>query len=82
VLDEHGITEVVHLAAVVSTCASDSVTASAVNCVGTANVLEECRHRAIRWVVLASTVAIYGEGSGAVAETVSVSADREEGRRP
>ncbi|WP_432422431.1 NAD-dependent epimerase/dehydratase family protein [Rhodococcus opacus] len=80
---EHGITEVVRLAAAVSmTCASDPVTATAVNCVGTANVLEECRNRAISRVVLGSTVAIYGDDSGAVRRPCLYRPTTGKGRRP
>jgi UDP-glucuronate 4-epimerase len=73
VLDEHGITHVIHLAALqVPFCRADPPLGARVNVVGTVNVLEAVARRAERMgpVVYASSVAAYDaldEGSGAAA---------------
>jgi UDP-glucuronate 4-epimerase len=62
-LDEHGITRVVHLAALqVPFCRENPPLGAAVNVVGTANVFEAVRRRAERipGVVYASSAAVYG----------------------
>jgi UDP-glucuronate 4-epimerase len=64
VLDEHEITNVIHLAALqVPFVRADPVQGARVNVVGTVNVLEAVRRRADRVgpVVYASSIAAYGE---------------------
>jgi nucleoside-diphosphate-sugar epimerase len=67
VIDEQGITRVIHLAALqVPFCRADPPLGAAVNVVGTVNVLEAAR----RWrdriphVVYASSIAVYGAPDG------------------
>jgi UDP-glucuronate 4-epimerase len=64
VLDEHGVTRVIHLAALqVPFVRADPVLGARVNVVGTANVLEAVRRRVARIggaVVYASSIAAYG----------------------
>jgi nucleoside-diphosphate-sugar epimerase len=65
VLDEHAITNVIHLAALqVPFVRADPVLGARVNVVGTVNVLEAVRRRADRIgpVVYASSIAVYGAG--------------------
>jgi UDP-glucuronate 4-epimerase len=65
VLDEHAITNVIHLAALqVPFVRADPVLGAQVNVVGTVNVLEAVRRRAERIgpVVYASSIAVYGAG--------------------
>lgn len=62
-LDEHAITNVIHLAALqVPFCRADPVRGAQVNVVGTVNVFEAVRRRSdrIRRVVYASSMAVYG----------------------
>jgi UDP-glucuronate 4-epimerase len=62
-LDEHGVTHVVHLAALqVPFCRENPPLGAAVNVVGTANVFEAVRRRADRipGIVYASSAAVYG----------------------
>lgn len=62
-IDEHGITRVIHLAALqVPFCRANPPLGAAVNVVGTANVFEAVRKRAERipGVVYASSAAVYG----------------------
>lgn len=62
-LDEHGITRVVHLAALqVPFCRADPVLGARVNVVGTANVFEAVKQRLKRipGVAYASSAAVYG----------------------
>jgi nucleoside-diphosphate-sugar epimerase len=62
-LDEHGITRVVHLAALqVPFCRENPPLGAAVNVVGTVNVFEAVRRRRdrIRGLVYASSIAVYG----------------------
>lgn len=74
VLDEQGITRIVHLAALqVPFCRADPPAGAAVNVVGTANVFEAASRRAgtVRGVVYASSIAAYdafvpGAGSAMV----------------
>jgi UDP-glucuronate 4-epimerase len=64
-LDEHAITNVIHLAALqVPFVRADPVLGARVNVVGTVNVLEAVRRRAERIgpVVYASSIAVYGTG--------------------
>src|SRR5689334_10588819 len=63
VLDEHGITNVIHLAALqVPFVRADPVLGARVNVSGTVNVLEAVRRRADRMgpLVYASSIAVYG----------------------
>jgi UDP-glucuronate 4-epimerase len=64
-LDEHEITNVVHLAALqVPFCRADPVLGAQVNVVGTVNVFEAVKRRRgrIAHVVYASSMAVYGAG--------------------
>lgn len=64
-LDEHGITRVVHLAALqVPFCRADPVLGARVNVVGTVNVFEAVKARLDRipGVAYASSAAVYGPG--------------------
>jgi nucleoside-diphosphate-sugar epimerase len=64
VIDEHGVTRVIHLAALqVPFCQADPALGARVNVVGTINVFEAARARADRigTVVYASSVAVYGQ---------------------
>jgi len=74
-LDEHGITRVIHLAALqVPFCRADPPLGARVNVVGTVNVLEAAARRELGPVVYASSVAAYDAlddgGSGAAMEGV------------
>jgi UDP-glucuronate 4-epimerase len=64
VIDEHGITNVVHLAALqVPFCRADPPLGAAVNVVGTVNVFEAVRRRGLTTpVVYASSMAAYSAG--------------------
>ena len=71
VLDEHQITNVIHLAALqVPFVRADPVLGARVNVVGTVNVLEAARRRAERIgpVVYASSIAAYGAGGTLAAD--------------
>lgn len=60
---EHGITRVIHLAALqVPTCAADPLLGAKVNVLGTLNVFEvaRCRPDLVRRVVYASSCAVFG----------------------
>lgn len=74
VLDEHGITRVIHLAALqVPFCQADPPLGAAVNLVGTVNVLEAVRRRSdrISHVVYASSIAAYDPPNGLPQPTMS-----------
>jgi UDP-glucuronate 4-epimerase len=59
-LDRHGVTRVIHLAALqVPFCRADPVLGARVNVVGTVNVLEAAARRGLGPVVYASSVAAY-----------------------
>lgn len=65
VLDEHGITNVIHLAALqVPFCRADPPRGALVNVVGTVNVFEAARRRMDRMapVVYTSSIAVYSAG--------------------
>jgi nucleoside-diphosphate-sugar epimerase len=63
VLDEHAITNVIHLAALqVPFVRADPALGARVNVVGTVNVLEAARGREMGPVVYASSIAAYGAG--------------------
>jgi len=62
-LDAHGVTHVIHLAALqIPACRANPVLGARVNVAGTANVFEavKARRQRIRGVVYASSVAVYG----------------------
>src|SRR4051812_11634112 len=70
-IDEHAITDVVHLAALqVPFVRADPALGARVNVVGTVNVLEAVRRRADRMgpVVYASSIAVYGAAGTLAAE--------------
>ncbi len=61
---EHGITHVIHLAALqVPFCKKDPILGAQVNVVGTVNVFEAARQTGVAHIVQASSIAIYGEAS-------------------
>ncbi len=65
-LDEHGVTDVIHLAALqVPACSANPPLGAAVNVVGTTNVFEAVKRRldTIDRVVYASSAAVYGANS-------------------
>jgi nucleoside-diphosphate-sugar epimerase len=62
---EHGITHVVHLAAMLlPLVAADPPRGAAVNVVGTTNVFEAARRHRVRGIAYASSAAVYGPGAG------------------
>jgi UDP-glucuronate 4-epimerase len=62
---EHGVTHVVHLAAMLLPLVkADPPRGAAVNVVGTTNVFEAAKRQAVRSVAYASSAAVYGPGSG------------------
>jgi nucleoside-diphosphate-sugar epimerase len=61
VLAEHGISHIVHLAALqVPFCKADPALGARVNVVGTVNVFEAAKRAGIKHLVYASSVAVYG----------------------
>jgi UDP-glucuronate 4-epimerase len=59
-VDEHGITNVIHLAALqVPFCRADPPLGARVNVVGTVNVFQAAATRALRHVVYASSIAVF-----------------------
>jgi nucleoside-diphosphate-sugar epimerase len=61
VFQEHGITHVIHLAALqVPFCRADPVLGSQVNVTGTVNVFESARRAGLKHVAYASSIAVYG----------------------
>ncbi len=59
----HGVTAIVHLAALqVPFCKADPVAGAKVNVLGTVNVLEAARHLGIRRLAYASSIAVQGIG--------------------
>src|ERR1700733_37062 len=73
-LDRHGITRIIHLAALqVPFCRADPPLGAAVNVVGTVNVFEAARRRreTIGHVVYASSIAVYDPPDGQVAATMN-----------
>ncbi len=61
VVQEHGITHVIHLAALqVPFCKNDPALGARVNVVGTVNVFEAARRAGIRQVTYASSIAVFG----------------------
>jgi UDP-glucuronate 4-epimerase len=62
---EHGITHVIHLAAMLLPLVkADPPRGAAVNVVGTTNVFEAAKRQGIRGVAYASSAAVYGPGAG------------------
>jgi nucleoside-diphosphate-sugar epimerase len=64
VMDQHEITDVIHLAALqIPFCRADPILGASVNVLGTVNVFEAVRQRRerIRGLAYASSVAVYGE---------------------
>jgi UDP-glucuronate 4-epimerase len=60
-IDEHGITNVIHLAALqIPFCRADPPLGARVNVVGTVNVFEAAKTRRLAHVVYASSIAAYG----------------------
>lgn len=61
VMEQHGVTRVIHLAALqVPFCKRDPIAGARVNVVGTANVFEAARAVGLTHVAFASSVAVYG----------------------
>lgn len=61
VVQEHGITHLIHLAALqVPFCKNDPALGARVNVVGTVNVFEAARQAGIRQVTYASSIAVFG----------------------
>ncbi len=68
-LDEHGITHVVHLAALlIPLIKADPPRGALVNVVGTTNVFEAARRRGVRGLAYASSAAVYGPADGPAIE--------------
>jgi UDP-glucuronate 4-epimerase len=64
-LVDHGITHVVHLAAMLLPLVkADPPRGAAVNVVGTTNVLEAAKRHGVRGIAYASSAAVYGPGAG------------------
>jgi UDP-glucuronate 4-epimerase len=62
---EHGVTHIVHLAAMLLPLVkADPPRGAAVNVVGTTNVFEAAKREGIRGISYASSAAVYGPGSG------------------
>jgi nucleoside-diphosphate-sugar epimerase len=62
---EHGITHIVHLAALLLPLVkADPPRGAAVNVVGTTNVFEAAKRHGVRGIAYASSAAVYGPGSG------------------
>lgn len=62
---EHGITRIVHLAAMLLPLVkADPPRGAAVNVVGTTNVFEAAKRHGVRGIAYASSAAVYGPGSG------------------
>lgn len=60
-LSEHGITHIIHLAAMqLPFCKADPPLGAAVNVQGTVNVFEAAKHHGVGHVVYASSTAVYG----------------------
>jgi UDP-glucuronate 4-epimerase len=62
---EHGVTHIVHLAAMLLPLVkADPPRGAAVNVVGTTNVFEAAKKQGVRGIAYASSAAVYGPGSG------------------
>ena len=65
VAEQHGVTAMIHLAALqVPFCKADPVAGAKVNVVGTVNVLETARHLGLKRLAYASSIAVQGMGEG------------------
>ncbi|GAB4555274.1 MAG: hypothetical protein OHK0023_26290 [Anaerolineae bacterium] len=59
--DTHGITHVIHLAALqIPFCRANPILGAQVNVVGTVNIFEAARHTGLKHIAFASSIAIYG----------------------
>jgi UDP-glucuronate 4-epimerase len=64
-IGEHGVTHIVHLAAMLLPLVkADPPRGAAVNVVGTTNVFEAAKKQGVRGIAYASSAAVYGPGSG------------------
>jgi len=64
-IGEHGVTHIVHLAAMLLPLVkADPPRGAAVNVVGTINVFEAAKRQGVRGIAYASSAAVYGPGSG------------------
>ena len=64
VFAEHGITHVIHLAALqVPFCRANPVLGAQVNVVGTVNIFEAARETAVKHIAFASSIGVYGPPS-------------------
>jgi nucleoside-diphosphate-sugar epimerase len=64
-IGEHGITHIVHLAAMLLPLVqADPPRGAAVNVVGTTNVLEAAKRQGVAGIAYASSAAVYGPGAG------------------
>lgn len=69
VVGRESVTHIVHLAALLTSASSESLTrAASVNCVGTASVVEVALRTGVRRVLLASSVAVFGDGRQRVSD--------------
>ena len=60
-VDRHGITRIIHLAALqVPFCIANPVGGASVNVTGTVNVFEAARQSGIRHITYASSIVVYG----------------------
>lgn len=61
---EHGVTHVIHLAALqIPFCRANPVMGAQVNVTGTVNVFEAARYNNVKHIAIASSVAVYGPAS-------------------
>ncbi len=61
VFEQHGITHVIHLAALqVPFCRANPVVGAQVNVTGTVNIYEAARHSGVKHLAAASSIAVYG----------------------
>ena len=73
IIENHGIDQVIHLAALLQFgCEQDPRRAIEVNVQGTLNVLEACRKKGVRKIVFGSSVAVYGAQTGLLNEDCPV----------
>lgn len=71
VVEEHGITHIIHLAALqVPACRARPVLGAQVNVIGTVNVFEAARQAGIKHIAYASSIAVYGAPDDYPAEMV------------
>jgi UDP-glucuronate 4-epimerase len=68
-ITDHGITHVIHLAAMLLPLVkADPPRGAAVNVVGTTNVFEAARQHGVRGIAYASSAAVYGPGAGSAVD--------------